>query len=295
MCDAYSEFATGQLQTLPLSYEVYEPLTVDPAWLQYSTPSPSFPLEREEQEQEEVLPQGPQPYEVCHPLTVSPAWLQHSPSIPIFPEEQEEQEQLPLGTNHQNLPLELSVEGEAHIKRHIRNTLRIDKKLVPLHPCTECAVRSGSNGFSRLDNLKQHLRSMHGFRDEDLAARFPTRQTPKLTIAVCHVVGCEYSRVPEFVEWSIDVQHDNRPFAKQADYTKHMKLAHDYSPYPCTTTGCDKVGRNGYFSITALEKHRQDKHSENATVLVSVAHGLPSKKTLIVRRECFADIVTATN
>lgn len=61
---------------------------------------------------------------------------------------------------------------------------------------------------------------------------------------------------------SHEYQEAYKPFAKQSDYTKHMKEVHYWSPYPCTAPYCDKKGKNGYFRRQGLQKHRDEQHPE---------------------------------
>ncbi|KAI0798381.1 hypothetical protein GGR55DRAFT_684691 [Xylaria sp. FL0064] len=143
------------------------------------------------------------------------------------------------------------------LERHVRGS---DKRLVSKHPCHECTTYQGKDGFMRKDHLLQHLRVFHKYDNDQLATLFRPRQARMYNIPVCHFESCEYYRGPEFKDTGIRQQENNRPFDKQSDYTMHMKREHDWSPYPCKVSGCNKLDGKGFFSITALEKHCKEKH-----------------------------------
>ncbi|KAI1758361.1 hypothetical protein F4782DRAFT_525057 [Xylaria castorea] len=148
------------------------------------------------------------------------------------------------------------------LERHVQNnTKQLDSDL---YPCAGCTAYQGKNGFKRQDHLVQHLRVFHKWDDDQLATLFLPRQTHKFKVPVCHFPECDYYRGPDFKDMGIREQEKNRPFDKQSHYTEHMKLEHDWSPYPCKVTGCKKVNGTGFFSTTTLEKHYKDKHPGSA-------------------------------
>ncbi|KAI0115663.1 hypothetical protein GGR51DRAFT_415346 [Nemania sp. FL0031] len=147
------------------------------------------------------------------------------------------------------------------LERHIQGS---EKSLNPEYPCTECTIYQGKSAFARKDHLVQHLRCIHGYDDDKLATIYPPRKTRKYFISVCHFEDCDYYRPPDFADLPVGERKNNRPFDKQSDYTTHMKHEHDWSPYPCKVSGCDKLGRKGFFSITSLGKHCKEKHPGTA-------------------------------
>ncbi|TRX94379.1 hypothetical protein FHL15_004846 [Xylaria flabelliformis] len=148
------------------------------------------------------------------------------------------------------------------LERHIQNNTK--QLQLDLHPCAECTTYQGRNGFKRKDHLVQHLRVFHKWDDDQIATLFPTERNSILKIPICHFPECDYYRDPGFRDMGIREQAKNRPFDKQSHYTDHMKREHDWSPYPCKVTGCNKVSGAGFFNITALEKHYKGKHPGSA-------------------------------
>ncbi|KAK8055014.1 hypothetical protein PG993_000241 [Apiospora rasikravindrae] len=117
--------------------------------------------------------------------------------------------------------------------------------------------------FKRKDHLVQHLRHLHQFSDAEVHEEFPIQhKVVRLTKPVCPFSSCPDHRGDDFKNQSNDFQELNKPFAKQSDYTKHMKNDHDWSPYPCAIPSCDKKGKNGYFRPGNLQKHRDEQHPE---------------------------------
>ncbi|KAI8238639.1 Zinc finger protein Gfi-1 [Colletotrichum sp. SAR 10_99] len=62
-------------------------------------------------------------------------------------------------------------------------------------------------------------------------------------------------------------QRSTKPFSTQAEYTKHMKEAHDFTPFPCNVAGCIKTGKKGYSREKDLINHRKKEHPEAAPVM----------------------------
>lgn len=141
------------------------------------------------------------------------------------------------------------------LQRHIRKYQSSTRDFVCREPdCTKA--------FQRKDHLVQHLRHGHHYSDAGLQEKFPTRQAIMNVKPICHFKSCPYYRDAGFRDQSLAWQDENKPFAKQADYTKHMRDVHEWSPYPCDVPSCDKKYRKGYFSQKALLKHRRDQHPE---------------------------------
>lgn len=145
------------------------------------------------------------------------------------------------------------------LERHVRVA---SKHLTPDFPCTKCTAYQGINGFRRKDHLVQHMKFFHKYSDEQLADLFPSRR-PTLRPAVrpCHFETCDYYRDTRPKELNTGEQ-GKRQFHKQSDYTMHMRKEHDWSPYPCPAEGCNKQRGEGYFSVSAFEKHYGEKHPE---------------------------------
>ncbi|KAH9893849.1 hypothetical protein F4778DRAFT_748717 [Xylariomycetidae sp. FL2044] len=141
--------------------------------------------------------------------------------------------------------------------RHIR----IYQDSVEEHRCPEC-TEGRPRSFKRKDKLVQHLQHFHKFSDAEIASRFPRRKVIKNFNPVCHIASCPYYRDDEFRSLPLDAQERDMPFSTQTEYTKHMREAHDWSPYPCTIPGCNRKGKDGYFNQKALLKHREDKHPD---------------------------------
>lgn len=136
-------------------------------------------------------------------------------------------------------------------------------KAMPKFPCTSCKFHRGKLGFRRRDHLVQHLRGYHKLDQEEINQISPSSRTMRLSsMPVCPHPGCEYHRTASFQFLSDEEQLRTRPFAKQGDLTKHMKEVHDETPFPCTISGCDKVGAKGYVREKDFMKHRAAKHPE---------------------------------
>ncbi|KAH8157697.1 hypothetical protein CIB48_g10544 [Xylaria polymorpha] len=200
---------------------------------------------------------------IIDPPTIDPALLQISVSNvdSAFGQQQEpawDDQNWPTEPSGSNLGLDLR--RPAHLERHVRHHAgKLD--LAALHPCTECPAYQGKNGFKRPDHLKQHLRVFHKWDNDQLATLFPPRKTRILKIPVCHFPECDYYRGPGFEDMGVREREENRPFDTQSHYTDHMKREHDWSPYPCKVTGCNKVNGSGFFSATTLERHYKEKHA----------------------------------
>ncbi|KAI1130890.1 hypothetical protein F5Y10DRAFT_234596 [Nemania abortiva] len=141
------------------------------------------------------------------------------------------------------------------LKRHIN-----EKNGALEHLCPACIGNQGNGAFKRSRDLRKHLQSIHGYDNARLEELFPSSQARGFAIPVCHFAGCEYSR-PDFKDKSIQERRRVRPFHRQSDYTKHMKLQHNWSPYPCNVPDCKRTGKNGFFGTLAFETHYKKEHS----------------------------------
>ncbi|KAK8021688.1 hypothetical protein PG990_006826 [Apiospora arundinis] len=141
------------------------------------------------------------------------------------------------------------------LERHIRGFQSSRRDFVCEEPdCTKA--------FQRKDHLVQHLRHGHRYLDAEVQARFPARKAIMNNKPICHFTSCPYYRDAGFRDQPLAWQEENKPFSKQADYTKHMRDVHEWSPYPCDVPSCDKKDKKGYFNQKALLKHRQEQHPE---------------------------------
>ncbi|KAF4838491.1 Zinc finger protein Gfi-1 [Colletotrichum siamense] len=136
---------------------------------------------------------------------------------------------------------------------------------MPKYPCQFCKKHRGKNGFKRRDHLVQHIRVYHKFEaEEKLGDILPSRRGKYGIPQVCPYPGCEFHRGDSFKELSAKEQRSSKPFSTQAEYTKHMKEAHDFTPFPCNVAGCVKTGKKGYSREKDLINHRKKEHSEAA-------------------------------
>ncbi|KAI1320499.1 hypothetical protein F5Y16DRAFT_405579 [Xylariaceae sp. FL0255] len=143
------------------------------------------------------------------------------------------------------------------ITRHIA---KFDSDSIPEFPCPECDAHQGNSAFKRRDHLMQHLRVSHG---HDGTANFKDRPQP-----ICYFKGCDYSRPLSFMRLSKEEQYENRPFEKPSDQIPHMREEHDWSPFGCDVSACDRVNGKGFFTADALYKHLVKKHAISAMELI---------------------------
>ncbi|KAK2772455.1 CROL alpha [Colletotrichum kahawae] len=136
---------------------------------------------------------------------------------------------------------------------------------MPKYPCSYCKKHRGKDGFRRRDHLVQHIRGYHKFEaEEKLGDILPSRRGRYGIPQVCPYPGCEFHRGDSFKDLSAEEQRSTKPFSTQAEYTKHMKEAHDFTPFPCNVVGCIKTGKKGYTREKDLINHRNKEHSEAA-------------------------------
>ncbi|CAG8957837.1 hypothetical protein HYFRA_00000177 [Hymenoscyphus fraxineus] len=126
----------------------------------------------------------------------------------------------------------------------------------PKYPCKYCKLHRGPEGFRRHDHLLQHMRNYHNHDIE-------SKNLLKYSFPVCSYPECPEYRDESFTKMSRKEQDQNKPFSSRSAYTKHMREAHNETPYPCDVPGCLRVGRKGYFREKDLIKHRKDEHPES--------------------------------
>ncbi|KAM0335217.1 hypothetical protein ACHAQA_000259 [Verticillium albo-atrum] len=133
---------------------------------------------------------------------------------------------------------------------------------MPKYPCRYCLRYRGRNGFRRGDHFIQHVRSQHPqIPGATLTARRSNLAQFEAPLTCPHP-DCPSYRGESYWDLEASEQDRDRPFEGQKDYNKHMKEAHDETPFPCPGPGCDKVGAKGYLQEKALIKHYTDKHPE---------------------------------
>ncbi|KAF6832122.1 CROL alpha [Colletotrichum plurivorum] len=130
---------------------------------------------------------------------------------------------------------------------------------MPKYPCSFCKKHRGKDGFRRRDHLLQHIRGYHKFEAEDkIGDILPSRRGRYQAPPVCPHRECSFYRDDSFKEMTAEEQMKNKPFETQSEYTKHMKMVHDYTPFPCTVAGCSKTGKKGYTREKDLVNHRRN-------------------------------------
>ncbi|EEY16954.1 conserved hypothetical protein [Verticillium alfalfae VaMs.102] len=118
------------------------------------------------------------------------------------------------------------------------------------------------NGFKRKDHLRQHLRAFHKFNAEELSELRRSRRGIYDAPKTCPHSGCFGYRDEHFHALEAAEQYKDRPFDGQKDFNEHMKKIHDETPFPCSISGCDRVGAKGYLRQKALVDHHKKKHPE---------------------------------
>ncbi|KAH8686367.1 hypothetical protein BGZ61DRAFT_533910 [Ilyonectria robusta] len=134
----------------------------------------------------------------------------------------------------------------------------------PDHHCPLCSKRRGQSAFYRADHLRQHLVEYHKCDpDEVVLDVAPSRRRSGFTfVPPCPALDCTHYRGHDFFLLPEEVQEQTRPFAKNADYHKHMRSVHNLSHFPCLVPGCDRIGAKGYFRENDLVRYHQSKHAD---------------------------------
>ncbi|KAF6821340.1 CROL alpha [Colletotrichum sojae] len=134
---------------------------------------------------------------------------------------------------------------------------------MPKYPCSFCKKYRGKDGFRRRDHLLQHIRGYHKFEAEDkIGEILPSRRGKHRIPPVCPHRGCFFYRDDSFKEMTAEEQKKIKPFETQSEHTKHMKMVHDFTPFPCTVLACSKTGKKGYTREKDLINHRRKEHPE---------------------------------
>ncbi|MCJ1316490.1 hypothetical protein MMC15_001811, partial [Xylographa vitiligo] len=141
------------------------------------------------------------------------------------------------------------------LARHLQNFQRGSAKF----PCTHCRRHRGDKSFKRKDHLTQHLRNYH---------HIDVQEREIVGWSVSSHASCPHSECPHFrdeavlLRLSSHERKEQRAFRIQAAYTKHMREAHDESPFPCDVAHCPKIGGKGYFRKRTMLKHRKRDHPD---------------------------------
>lgn len=139
--------------------------------------------------------------------------------------------------------------------------LRANDNGLPRYPCRYCRKRSGKNGFRRRDHLIQHIRGYHKFNPEEKIPDFHSYWNPPLTLTCSHKT-CPSYREPSFHCLPRREQERTKPFDNRTEYNKHMRRAHNQTPFPCEVAGCGRVGAGGFITEKALINHHKLKHTD---------------------------------
>lgn len=125
---------------------------------------------------------------------------------------------------------------------------------IPSHPCLYCKRHRGMDGFRRKDHLTQHLRNYHHL-ELDTKPQW-------MDLRICSHPECPQYRGPGFYLLARQEQRRQEPFAKVADFTRHMRELHDESLFPCQVPHCSKIRGKGYFRERDLINHHKKAHPE---------------------------------
>jgi hypothetical protein len=120
-------------------------------------------------------------------------------------------------------------------------------------PCPHCEKFAGIKGFVRRDHLIQHLRVYHRIQGHlEGTVKSPTEYTVKRMHLSCPHQGC-LAQTDTTLEGS-------QIFESQSELTKHMRAVHNECLFPCTETGCSRVGGEEFFRKRDLLEHQRTHH-----------------------------------
>ncbi|KAH6996991.1 hypothetical protein EDB80DRAFT_138629 [Ilyonectria destructans] len=146
--------------------------------------------------------------------------------------------------------------------------LKTKNNTQPQHPCPYCKRHRGRSAFRRRDHLKQHIVEYHKFDNEET---IPCIKSSKVEwspfIGVCAEPTCPDYRDISFYCLSDSEQKKTRPFLKYSEYSKHRKDVHSITPFPCTASGCGRVGAKGYLREKDLTNHHRSMHPDRQPYL----------------------------
>ncbi len=122
----------------------------------------------------------------------------------------------------------------------IRRHLDRYQPAIARYSCLLCPRHRGDNSFRRKSHLTKHLRGYHN-----------------LTLEQRHYYSepCPFPDCPNH-------RYSSHSFATQRQFTDHMRLLHEESPFPCDVGNCSRIKGKGYFRKRDLIKHRQQQHPE---------------------------------
>jgi len=127
------------------------------------------------------------------------------------------------------------------LKRHIHSHQRTKK-----HSCPYCSKFKNERGFSRKDHLVQHIRNYHHIEDSLTIGSVETH--------CCPHKNCVYHTVTRQLVEGVPCLNT------RSELTKHLRAAHNESPFPCPKRGCSRVGSQGYFRKKDLLLHQKNQH-----------------------------------
>ncbi|KAF8851831.1 hypothetical protein BDZ45DRAFT_132228 [Acephala macrosclerotiorum] len=126
------------------------------------------------------------------------------------------------------------------LNRHLD---KFDPKAV--YTCPYCSNYSDH----RLDHLTQHLRGYHKLDLSDStqdSQPSPPKATPNKRARTCPHEGCPYHSSTTGPSSESDENQQQIVFQMRKELTRHLREAHDESPFPCTASGCRRIGRKGF-------------------------------------------------
>ncbi|KAH7336261.1 hypothetical protein BKA65DRAFT_506006 [Rhexocercosporidium sp. MPI-PUGE-AT-0058] len=114
----------------------------------------------------------------------------------------------------------------------------VHQSSAPRHSCPHCRKYRGSNGFKRMDHLRQHIRNYHHI-NPDAHSEVNQSGYP------CDFENCDRVGMSAF---------DTEQLLKA-----HLRKEHP-SPFQCSHPGCERVGTKGWFRKSDMVRHMRKKH-----------------------------------
>jgi hypothetical protein len=144
------------------------------------------------------------------------------------------------------------------IGRHIQSSLATNS-----YPCPYCKKHRGSRAFVRRDHLTQHLRGYHNMESENHSEEDQFQPSPRKRNKTfkCPHGTCSYAPGSSTKSGLAPPHRLIRTFPTQGGLMKHLREVHDESLFPCTETGCSRIGGKGFLRKTDLVEHAKDHHS----------------------------------
>jgi hypothetical protein len=125
-------------------------------------------------------------------------------------------------------------------------------------PCPHCEKFAGIKGFARRDHLIQHLRVYHRIQVHlEGTVKSPTEYTVRRMHLSCPHQDC--------LSHPDTTLPGSQIFESQSELTKHMRAVHNECLFPCTETGCSRVGGKGFFRKRDLLEHQRTHHFSHSS------------------------------